>query len=415
MKRTQFILAAALFAGIVVMGGGTARAQTPFAVRSVGQRLADGDARMLGRGGWGLTVADSLNPGYKNPASAAWVRHVALTLTGYGESGRHESPNGKRETHRTFVPDVRLALPVSKGRLALTAGFKIERSTEWHTSVDSTWYAWDQEVIGNAQFEREGSAFKVPLGVAWRMLPSLSGAVSVNLEHGSMSETMADYFVEPFSVARQPLYRSVIAVAEDQFKGTSTSVAALFAPLPNLRLGVSWTGAYTIDVTRKTETGGVSERVYNDFQITRPAEISVGFSAPVGGRWEFGADARRQDWTTLVAPEAWMSEPGWQGELVEELELGVGFERRRATERKGGMSNLPLRLGATLHQWPYRVAGQEVIEKSVSAGTGFPLKGNAGHVDLALTYGEIGGLADNGLRSRYLRLAVSVTGLETWW
>ena len=153
----------------------------------------------------------------------------------------------------------------------------------------------------------------------------------------------------------------------------------------------------------------------SDGKLSRPVEISAGLSAPMGGRWELGVDVRRQDWRTLVAPAEWMSEPGWQGELVEELEVGFGFERRQASQRKGGMSNLPLRLGANLHQWPYRVGGQEILERSVSAGTGFPLLGNAGHVDLSMTYGEVGAVADNGLRSRYLRLTVSVTGLETWW
>jgi hypothetical protein len=230
MKRSQIILAAALLAGVVFAGGGTARAQTPFALRSVGQRLADGDARMLGRGGWGLTETDSLNPGFKNLASTAWVRQIALSLTAYGETGSHESPAASRRTYRTYVPDLRVALPVRKGELALTAGFKLERATGWHTKVDSTWVVGQDSPLGtttlsgNAQFEREGSVFKVPLGVAWRALPTLAGAVSLNLERGSLRESLADYFTAPATSNGVPLYRSVIAVTEDQFAGTSATV-----------------------------------------------------------------------------------------------------------------------------------------------------------------------------------------------
>jgi hypothetical protein len=61
------------------------------------------------------------------------------------------------------------------------------------------------------------------------------------------------------------------------------------------------------------------------------------------------------------------------------------------------------------------VGGNEIIERSLSVGTGFPLKGGNGHLDAALTYGLVGDEGDNGLRSRYVRLAVSVTGLEAWW
>lgn len=415
MKRTQTGITAALFAALFIVATGPARAQTPFALRSVGQRLADGDARMLGRGGWGLAVADTVNPGFKNLASAAWVRQVGLSLTGYGETAGHTTPNGTRRTYRTYVPDVRVAVPLRKGELALTAGFKVERGTWWQTRVDTTWAVWADTLSGNAQFERQGSVFKVPLGVAWRPLPELAGAVSLNLERGSLRETLADYFTSPVTPNGVPYYRSVIAVTEDQFTGTSTTLAALLTPRPEVSLGISWTGENMVDASRNTETGGVADRATGDFTITRPAELSVGLSARPGGRWEVGADVRRQDWRKLVAPAAWLAEAGWQDQLVEEVQLGFGVERKRGTERHGGWSNLPLRAGANWHRWPYRVGGHEIIERSLSVGTGFPLRGDGGNLDVALTYGQIGDQVENGARSRFLRLAVSVTGLEAWW
>lgn len=420
MKRTTLMAAAAILAVLALTTAGSAMAQTPFALRSVGQRLADGDARMLGRGGWGLAVADSLDPGYKNLASTAWVRQLGLSLTGYGETGRHQSPAGSRTTYRTYVPDVRLALPIRKGELAFSAGFKLERGTGWQTRVDSTWTIWPgtgwaDTLTGNAQFEREGSVFKVPLGLAWRPSPAFAGAVALNLERGSTRETLADYFVTPSSTNGVGLYRSVIAVAEDQYDGSSVTLSGLFLPRPDLRLGLTWTGSHTVDGRRKTETGGVAGRIFNDFQVTRPAELSVGLAAPLGGRWEFGADLRRQDWRKLVAPADWLAEAGWQDQLVDELQFGFGVERQRGNIRHGGTANLPLRVGANWHRWPYRVGGNEIIERSLSVGTGFPLKGGNGHLDAALTYGLVGDEGDNGVRSRYLRLAVSVTGLEAWW
>lgn len=420
MKRSTMMIAAALLATLALATAGTARAQTPFALRSVGQRLADGDARMLGRGGWGLAVADSLDPGFKNLASTAWVRQLSLSLTGYGEMGDHDSPIGSRRTYRTYVPDVRVALPIRKGELAFSAGFKLERSTGWQTKVDSTWTVWpgadwSDELSGNAQFQREGSVFKVPLGLAWRPSPMFAGAAALNLERGSMRETLADYFVEPAETDGDPIYRPVVAVAEDQFSGTSTTLSGLFLPVPGLRVGVNWTGSHTVDGRRKSEIGGVSGRVYNEYEITRPAELSIGLAAAVGGRWELGGDMRRQDWRKLEAPAAWLAEEGWQDQLVDELQIGFGLERLRGNVRRGGASNLPLRIGASWHRWPYRVGGNEIIERSLSVGTGFPLRGGNGHLDAALTYGLVGDEGDNGLRSRYVRLAVSVTGLEAWW
>ncbi len=411
MTRTRMLVAVAL----VAAAAGGARAQSPFALQSVGQRLADGDARMLGRGGWGLAEQDTLHPGFKNPASAAGVRQVGLALTGYGESAGHDSPAGSRSTYRTYLPDARAVVPVIKGQLAFTAGFKLERGTSWHTRVDSTWYAWDDSLVGSTQFEREGSTFKVPLGVAWRVNDRLSAAAALNLERGSLRETLAAYYDNPVNSAGIPFYRSVIAVAEDQFTGTSATLAALVTPVPDVRLGVTWTGAHAVDGRRKTELGGVAERTFTEFELRRPAELAVGLAAGLGGRWEAGLDARRQEWRRFEAPADWLAQPGWQDELVEELQWAAGVERRRGTARRAGWSNLPLRVGVGWHRWPYRVGGHEVVERSLSVGTGFPLRGEAGTLDVGLTWGQIGDAGDNGLSSSYLRLAVSVTGLEAWW
>lgn len=411
MTRTRLLVAVAL----VAAAAGAARAQTPFALQSVGQRLADGDARMLGRGGWGLAEQDTLHPGFKNPASAAGVRQVGLALTGYGESAGHDSPAGSRSTYRTYLPDARAVVPVMKGRLAFTAGFKLERGTSWHTRVDSTWYAWDDSLVGSTQFEREGSTFKVPLGLAWRANDRLSAGVTLNLERGSLRETLAAYYDNPVNASGVPFYRSVIAVAEDQFTGTSATLAALLSPVRDVRLGLTWTGAHAVDGRRKTELGGVAERSFTDFELRRPAELSVGLAAGLGRRWEAGLDVRRQDWRRFEAPAAWLAQPGWQDELVEEFQWSAGLERRRGVARRAGWSNLPLRVGVGWHRWPYRVGGSEVIERSLSVGTGFPLRGDAGTLDVGLTWGHIGDSGDNGLSSSYLRLAVSVTGLEAWW
>lgn len=426
MTRSRYRLTAVVAAACLVAFAAAARAQTPFALRSVGQRLADGDARIHGRGGWGLAVADSTHPGFKNLASTAWVRKIALSVTGYGENATHDSAAASRRTDRTFVPDIRVAVPVRKGLLALTTGLALENSTAWSTKVDSTWVVWDdprwQEwgaaadtLAGNEQFERQGSTFRVPLGLAWRALPQLAGAVAVNFERGSLREQLSEYYLSPANTSGVPDYRSVVGVSADEFTGTSATLAALLTPRPDLRVGISWTSAYDVDVRRKTELSGVADRSRNAFSLHRPAELSAGFSAPLGGRWEMGGDLRRQDWRKFTAPTDWLAEPGWQDQLTEETQVAFGVERRAARERHGGLDNAPVRLGAAWHRWPYRVGGHDIIERSLSVGTGFPLHGDNGFLDVALTYGLVGDQADNGLESRYLRLSVSVTGLEGWW
>ncbi len=192
-RRWNLIPAVAALALLLVPA--LAGAQTPFAMRGTGQRLLEGDARMAGRGGWGMTVVDSLHPGFKNLASLATVRHVAVSFTAYGETSNNESPGDTRQTHRVITPDLRAAIPVAKSRLVLTAGFKLGRSSEWGTRIDSTWtVTWPDRIdtlSGLVQTTRSGTEFKVPLGAAWQATPWLAVAGAWNLESGSLTESLA--------------------------------------------------------------------------------------------------------------------------------------------------------------------------------------------------------------------------------
>ena len=83
-------------AAVLVLGAGLARAQTPFAATNIGQRIRPDDARVIARGGWGMAVADTSHPGFKNQASLTYLRHVALRYTGYGERTTSTTASGER-------------------------------------------------------------------------------------------------------------------------------------------------------------------------------------------------------------------------------------------------------------------------------------------------------------------------------
>ena len=102
-------------------------------------------------------------------------------------------------------------------------------------------------------------------------------------------------------------------------------------------------------------------------------------------------------------------------DMEDEYSLSVGLERKPGRKRRGGLSNLPVRLGASLKRWAYRVGGEPIDERTISLGTGFPFRHNLGSLDVALSYGIIGDLEKNGMETETWRLTISVTGLERWW
>jgi hypothetical protein len=397
-------IAALLLAGPVL-------AQSPFAITNMGQRLDPDDSRMVGRGGWGMALSDSLHPGFKNVAGLSAVRHVVVKYTGYGDHVRATDDQDQRHTNRTISPDLRLALPIIKGKLVFSTGFEVYRSTHYQTFTPLSWYAWGDTITGNEQFIREGSMWQVPMGLSLEVIPGLSLGATVGLVNGSISETVLMQFITPNNGAQfpSPLYSTNLQVKEDNYKGTAVTWSVLMKPTERFSLGGSWRQAHELDVDRKVSMFNVAQRSYTTWTYSLPDEYRAGFDLRLTGRWHLGGDYQ------LMKFWGGNGKPEWQDDLTHEHTYSVGLERTQRYQRNGGKGNLPLRLGYQQRQWGYEVGGNPVKEEMFSVGTGFPFRQKMGQVDMALSYGHIGSLADNGQESKIWRFTLSITGLESWW
>lgn len=394
------------WAAVVLMGAGISSAQTPMAANNIGQRILPDDARIVARGGWGMAIADPTLPGFKNLASLSYLRHIVVKYTGYGELGDAKSSLDSRRSSGVYSPGLQLALPVIKGRIGFTAGFSMYGSTRWDAQQDSSWALADSQISGTSVLARKGTRFKVPLGLAWRMGGSVSLAAAVNLERGS---SLRDTRV----VLRTPGFDNNFKETKDEFSGRSYTLGVLWQPVDRFSVGASWTPSHELNVGRQVKAVGVSSRFRTNWDVHLPDEYMAGFQLRLGQRWQFGADGQYMPFTEYRRLDTWTA--AMAADMADETTIGFGFERRRANERRGGLSNLPWRFGANRHRWGYRVGGQQVEEYTLSMGTGFGFAGDLGQLDVAFSYGVIGDLSRNGVQSRVYRLGVSITGLEAWW
>jgi len=386
-----------------------AKAQSPFAMSNIGQRSSTEDARMAGRGGWGMAVSDSLNPGFKNMASLYRLRHLVLKFTGYGDSMESQATNGDRKNFRVFTPDIRVAGPVLQDRLSLTAGFQVHRSSGYHTLIDTTWAeVWGDSIVGNYQYVRRGNRFRVPLGGALKIFPGLAVSGAINIEGGGLVGTANTFFIHP-SNSQGPFYQTNVKETNDEFHGNSRTWGILLDPVPWLHLGASWTPAHKVEANRKVVHFGVSQYGLSTYTMQMPDEFMAGIQLQPFQRWRLGADGQFQEFSKFTGPAEWMAD------MEDEYTLSFGLERTQGRVRRGGWSNLPVRVGASLRRWAYRVGGEVVDEKWINVGTGFPFGQNLGELDVALSYGIIGDLEKNGLETTIWRVGISVTGLERWW
>lgn len=392
-----------LAAGLVV----PARAQSPFSLVHLGAPVAGGDARILGRGGWGLAESDTLAPSFLNPAGLPGLRQVAIALSGYGERISSEGAGGSRDNARVMAPDLAVAVPLGDGRAVLAAGFHARRSTQYDTSEGREWRFGDELLAAGVEtFSREGTQFAVPLTLAARATGALSLSATLNLERGVIRERVDSFFTDPVDSIG---YRRSSLVREDAFSGTSAGLGLVWRPTGALSLGAVYTTPWDYDVQRSQEVYNVSGVVDSSYTVRMPAAWGVGASARLARRWSAGADYERRGLSEL------RGRPDWERAATDEWRIGVGCERAGARVRRGGLSNLPLRFGVSRGQWGYRVGDEPVREWRVAAGTGFVLAGGGGRVDVGISYGRVGDRERNGYVDDVWRLALSVVGLERWW
>lgn len=372
-------------------------AQTPFALQAMGQNVEVGTARDTGRGGWGMADSDSLTPGTLNPAALADLRFIGLVFSGYGEQTKTTGHGTSRETYRTLVPNILLAIPIRRGVFSINAGFNIKRTMQWTTREEQSFTLFGEEYDAFERYRRDGSLYFVPLGMSWRPFGGLALGANLNFAQGSIQDEItqvADGFL------------ANIQDQQSSLKGKCYTASILWDGWNFLRIGASYTTPYDLIVDTEVSLGGVTDRGRNNMTATMPPEYKAGIKIDLGNYWSFGGDGQYSPFSEMDGVEQ------WEPYLRDEWTASAGFERRWYRTKHGRSFAMPIRFGFRWHQWSHAVGGPPVNERVASVGTGFPFRNGLGAVDFSLSYAIIGDEAENGYQSKSWRLGVSITGLE---
>jgi len=386
-----------------------AGAQSPFALTNIGGDVRSSDARIDGRGGWGMAESDTIMPSFHNIAGLPGLKKIAVMVSGYGEQVESETADRKRRTDRVRTPLVRAAVPVWRGRMVLTAGFNSLRATQYQYAEPREWPADPDTLFGTRFFSREGTQFQLPVGVGFRVGRELSVGATVNFVHGMIRDSASNFFFDSSGADSLAFYAGTTEIQEDQLSGTSTTLSMMWNPSERAAVGVGWTSSYDWDIDRTTTLTGVSGTRTEEMTWSMPSKWSVGGHYFLSDRWRLGLDYEAQDFSDFTGRDDWaeMMTDSWR--------FATGVERIGGSARRDGMGNMPLRLGYSVQKWPYQVGGEDVMEHRVSIGSGVPFKGRSGHLDFAVTYGWRGEIEKNGSEDRFWRMSVSLVGLEKWW
>jgi hypothetical protein len=400
-SAARFAAAWCAAAVAVLVGVSVARAgESIFSLQFLGYRVESPDPRARGLGALGVALDDAQTALTLNPASLAALHNMTLSLMGGGV--RRTSRDGTLEEQRndTSFPHVRAALPVSRN-VVLSLGAMTLRHYRSGFSLPV------REVAGVAyheEFEREGSLYEFPLGVAAAIGSRLHVGATLDLVLGTVDETWS---------TRSDSLLALRTRRRDGFDGVGVTLGCIVRPVRPLRVGVSWSPRVHLNersrrTIEETGTGAVTTLRDStvDATVHLPATVRLGAAAELGASWLLTGDWQWRDWT------------GFDGRLygadsvASESRVGGGVEYH---PRGAGIAGrLAYRLGVSRSTWPQRLGGDPVHETTVHLGTGFKLRGDTGRIDLALEYTRAGDVARNGYEENRWSFWLGLNGQETW-
>ena len=274
------------------------------------------------------------------------------------------------------------------GRFDPEGGFVLQGATE----------AGD---VYTTKYTKTGGLFSIPLTVSFDLTRFASVGLTISLEDGSVEERWDIEFEDP-------LFESSAAIKKESMSGTGYGAGVVLYPLDGLMIGGMWESAinYDSDVRERFRDLSAVDTSYSR-TVKIPSRVNAGASWSIADRFLLLASVSYSDFTKFEG----LSFPADQ--LKEERSYALGLEYLPGIRVKG--RRIPFRLGFNYQELPYDHPNGEPLSKVlVGFGTGFNIKDGLGKIDLALQFGQVGSMENNGIEDRLVRVYVGICGSELW-
>jgi len=393
-RSLSSVVAAALLLVLFCLPQSAYPEESVFGLQLLGTSDESGDARARGLGVFGVALDDTTTAATLNPAAHGSLQYMTLSLvTVTGSRSVRSDETEAREGFARF-PQIRAALPIF-GRLTLGTGFMSFANTRGRFRLEA------REIDGlpyGQRFERDGSLYTIPVVLAAPIGRFLRLGVSADFLLGKIDEK---WITEGDSIL------SLASRRQDEMSGTTMTLGAIVVPKPWMRLGISWSPAFDVQVKRtlsveNTTPGSSPLRVTTTESTSRfPQVLRLGATVQV-----------KRDWL-LTADYHWRAWEDYEGSLYEAE--GVGNETRLGggLEWKASLYT-SCRLGLSRRTWAQEVGGESLRETALHFGAGVPMTPGMGGLHVALEYAWIGQVESNRYEERVWRVVVSLSGQERW-
>lgn len=372
-------------------------AQSVFALMYIGEHLFDGNARNAALGYSTVAVTDTANAVTMNPASIADINSVTFTAFEKMSLSRVSDGELSSDQNRFMLPSVMIAVPIRRG-LVLGTGYRTRFIGKSNFS-----YAQqvDFEPAPIVEHEVNSSLFTAPFIIAWKPAGWLRISGEIQVDRGSKKDEINVLFEEIG-------YGAVSSMRTRSYSATSWGASAIVKAHPRIYLGASFDGEVDYSVEERIEYTRSELDSASTWDFTLPSAFSAGVGIGLAERWWLTSS-----YWIRKSPGASGYE-GMEGALSDETLVSVGLERT-ASPDGGFFSRIPLRLGYYENRWHLEFpAGEQIVSRFFTFGSGFPTPGGPGSLDFVLEFGKTGSVDKNLVDEKVVRFGISLSLSEAW-
>lgn len=424
------LLGAALLAAGPALAQSQGQANSPYSRLGLGDYQGNlGGVRQLGMGGTGIAAPNTGNVNELNPALLTYTPRTTWEAAFNGEVKTTRTATAFHRTGSGSVGYLALAVPLNR-RWAGALGLKPYSSVAYDATTTGA-VNGDPAATAFKQYHGTGGLSEAYLASGIHVLRDLNLGGSVSYLFGTIDQTVGTAISTSTLAARQ------LVVDEEQLRYSDFLFRAAahyrhkVTKDLNLNLGAVYSFATNLRATRtRTEdqrdvngaTISTVTQLSNDVGNTYvPAQTQAGLSIDNSRNWSASVDGSYQQWSQF-RPYSQLSTTSltntWRGAAGGEFTPDPGsvdhyFQR------------VTYRLGVSLAQMPYAPQGENLYDRALYWGFGFPLPTGtpleSTTISLGFALGQrgntnyvVGNASSSNVRETYLRMQLAATLGNRW-
>ena len=386
---------------------------SPYTMYGLGDLSTPGTASLRSMGGAGVAYSSPFSINYLNPAASSTMRRESF-LFNFGLEGQnfYNSSNNSKNSHNTFnIRDVAVQFPIYKN-IAFTVSMTPYSSIGYNITKEET----DPDIIGNVGgvkylYQGEGNVSKFQFALGMKVFEKLALGAQLDYYHGSLER----YYSSTISPINGDSYSNMSGLNNELVSKVGGTFGLQYYPITEdnnyLVIGAVYKMGINLDskITQTLYTNELVSASTSRSNINLPHELSLGTSY-ITNKFIINADYIYQRWGSNNSSLAYEYGDGYvRYKNTNSFKAGVEYTPNKGDIR-AYQKRIAYRLGFKYSDYYMQFNDQNIADKAITMGLGFPLKmAGTTKINLGLELGQRGSLNNNLVKENYFKFSIGLS------